>query len=280
MIIEFCVTVYSRNFCIRMEPLKKNNINIIGNADGQTIVFAHGFGTDQTAWEAVSTAFADKYRIILYDNVGGGKSDPDSFSPNKYDTLHSYARDLEDICTTLNISDAIMVAHSVSGMISLLTAVKRPEFFSKMVMVGASPRYLNDSNYTGGFEQQDLNMLYDTMANNYFAWVSGFSAAAMANPDRPHLAESFANTLNAIRPDIAQSVARVIFQSDHREDLKKLNKETLLIQAKGDIAVPQSVAEYLNQHISNSKLTMVDAYGHFPHISAPGEIINAIEQFI
>lgn len=263
-----------------MDPLKKNNIHIVGNPEGRTMIYAHGFGTDQTAWNSVTIAFEHEYKIILYDNVGGGQSDPDSFSPNKYDTLHSYANDLEDICSTLNVRDAILVGHSVSGMISLLTAVKRPEFFSKMILVGASPRYLNDNGYVGGFEQQDLNMLYDTMANNYFAWVSGFSTAAMGNTDRPHLAERFANSLSTIRPDIAQSVARVIFQSDHRADLSKLQKETLVVQSKGDIAVPQSVAEYLNAHIANSKLTVVDAYGHFPHMSAPGEIINAIQQFI
>jgi sigma-B regulation protein RsbQ len=263
-----------------MNVAKKNNVKLIGNLDGPTIIFAHGFGTDQSAWSKVSEAFIQKYRIILFDNVGGGNSDPEAFSPNKYDSLYAYVGDLIDICEEYKVKAAIMVGHSVSGMISLLTAIKRPEFFSKLVLVGASPRYLNDVDYVGGFEQQDLDSLYDTMANNYFAWVSGFSAAAMANPDRPQLSENFANTLNAIRPDIAQSVARVIFQSDYRVELLKLDKETLLVQAKEDIAVPQDVAEYLNKHIAHSKLLVVEAYGHFPHMSAPNEIINAIEQFI
>ena len=262
------------------DPIKKNNVKVIGNPDGPAMIFAHGFGTDQTAWDAVSRDFTDKYKVILYDNVGAGKSDPDEFSPNKYETLHVYAQDLIDICDSLGIKDAILVGHSVSGMISLLTAVKRPDLFSQMVLVGASPRYLNDSGYVGGFSREDLDGLFQTMDNNYFAWVSGFSAAAMGNPDRPQLAESFAGTLNAIRPDIAQSVARVIFQSDHRADLPKLNKDTLIIQAQEDIAVPLDVAEYLHHNIPGSHLEVVNAYGHFPHISAPQEIIKAIKKFI
>jgi len=263
-----------------MNPTKKNNVKVIGNLDGPTMLFAHGFGTDQNAWSKVSEAFISKYRIILFDNVGAGKADPEAFSPNKYDTLQAYANDLIEICEEYDVKDAIMIGHSVSGMVSLLTAIKRPEFFSKLALVGASPRYLNDTGYLGGFEQQDLDSLFDTMANNYFAWVSGFSAAAMGNPDNPQLAEGFAETLKAIRPDIAQSVARVIFQSDYRKELSKLNKPTLLIQAKEDIAVPIDVAYYLNNNIVDSKLTIVNAYGHFPHISAPNEVINAVEQFI
>lgn len=263
-----------------MNSDKKNNVKLVGKLDGPTIIFAHGFGTDQNAWTKVSEAFLANYRVILFDNVGGGASDPEAFSPNKYNSLEAYVDDLINICTDYEVKNAIMVGHSVSGMISLLTAIKRPDFFSKLILVGASPRYLNDVDYVGGFEQQDLDALFDTMANNYFAWVSGFSAAAMGNPDKPQLAESFASTLKVIRPDIAQSVARVIFQSDYREELPKLDKKTLIIQAKEDIAVPIEVAEFLNKQIANSKLTVIEAYGHFPHISAPQEVINEIEQFI
>lgn len=261
--------------------LKRNNVTIL-DAPGakNTIIFAHGFGTDQTAWKEVASVFAGDNRIVMYDNAGGGKADPAAFSPHKYDSLHTYADDLLDICKTLEIKDAIVIAHSVSGMISVLAAIKNPEYFSKMVLVGASARYLNDIGYTGGFSQEDLNSFYDTMNTNYYAWVSGFAPAAMANPEKPQLAESFANGLLAIRPDIAQAVARVIFQSDHRKDLQDLGIETLLLQTRHDIAVPIQAAEYLNNNIRNSKLRIVDAEGHFPHISAPQEVIAAIKTFL
>ncbi len=264
-----------------VSPISKNNVTIInGDEYKDTIIFAHGFGTDQSAWSKVAAAFSTDYRLLLYDNVGAGQSDPAAFSPNKYDTLHSYADDLLDICKTLDIEDAIVVGHSVSGMVSVLAAIREPHRFKKMVLVGASPRYLDDAGYKGGFDQVSLDALYQAMANNYFAWVSGFATAAMANPDRPQLAESFAGSLSAIRPDIAQSVARVIFQSDHRDVLSQLQVDTLLLQTQQDIAVPMDVAVFLNQSITNSKLEVVAAEGHFPHISAPEEIISAIKRFL
>ena len=263
-----------------VDIVKKNNVTVKNENGKKAIVFAHGFGTDQTAWEQVAAAFTDDYKLVLYDNVGGGQADPAAFSPNKYDTLHSYAHDLLDICRGLNLKDAVMVGHSVSGMISLLAAAKEPDMFKKLVLVGASPRYLDDEGYIGGFTQEALHQLYAAMANNYYAWVSGFAPMVMENPEKPELAESFAHTLASIRPDIAQSVARVIFQSDHRKDLSAVHTETLLLQTQHDNAVPWEVALYLNQHISNSTLVKVKAEGHFPHISAPEEIIREIKKFI
>lgn len=264
-----------------MKPQEKNNVTVKGNLESpDTMIFAHGFGTDQTSWDEVAKAFEDQYRIVLFDNVGGGRSPESAFSPHKYETLDSYAEDLIDICESLGLKDAILVAHSVSGMISLLASIKKPEYFRKLIVVGASPRYRNEPGYKGGFEQEDLDGLYATMDNNYFAWASGFSKLAMGNPDRPSLAENFANSLAEIRPDIAQSVARTIFQSDYRSELPKVNRPVLIVQAREDIAVPLDVAEYLHKNIKNSDLVMVDATGHFPHISAPKEVIRVINQFI
>ena len=264
-----------------VDVVKKHHLTVIENDHAiGTIVFIHGFGTDQTSWEQVSAAFASRYRMVLFDTVGGGNANPKSFSPNKYDSLHSYADDLLDICNVLGLRNAIVIAHSVGCMISLLAAIKEPEHFSKMVWVAASPRYLNDLDYIGGFDQESLDALYRSMSTNYYAWVSGFSAAAMRNEDRPGLSENFAQTLSAIRPDIAQSVARVIFQSDHLKSLPELEKRILLIQSKEDMAVPAEVAQYLHQHVKGSTLVEVDAYGHLPHISAPEAIIAAVESFI
>jgi len=264
-----------------INPLQKKNVTVKGNLDSpKTMIFGHGFGTDQRAWFTVAEAFRDEYKQVFYDNSGAGYSDPNAFSPNKYDSLAAYADDLIAICERLQVKDAIMVAHSVSGMVSLIAAVKAPQYFSKLIFVGASPRYINDEGYTGGFSQEDLYALYQTMENNYYAWVSGFAPMVMSNADRPQLAESFARSLSAIRPDIAVSVARTIFQSDCRKELPKLNKPTLLIHCDNDIAVPLAVGRYLHEHIKGSTLDIIKAEGHFPHISAPEEVIGSIKQFL
>lgn len=261
----------------------KNNVHITGNINSEkTIIFGHGFGTDQTSFSEVIKCFEEKYRIILYDNVGGGSSDIMAFSPLRYSTLNGYVSDLGNICRFLGLRDAVYVGHSVSGMIGMLAAIKHPEYFSKLVLLGASPRYLNDpsQNYTGGFDQGDLEELYGAMSANYYAWASGFAHMVMQHEDRPHLAEQFAATLSAIRADIALLVARAIFESDYRGSLHLCLLPTLVIQTTNDIAVPEEVGEYLHRHIPVSVLAKVHTNGHLPQITAPQELCGIISEYI
>lgn len=255
--------------------LERNNVKILGNGD-RTLVFAHGFGSDQSAWRHQIAVFASNFRLVLFDHVGAGKSDFTAYSPKRYSSLYSYAEDLLDLCADLKLNQCILVGHSVSGMISLLAALVEPRLFSQLIFIGASPRYLNDADYIGGFEQSDLDALYASMSSNYYAWASGFAPLIMGNLDRPELAKEFALTLGAIRPDIAQAVARVIFESDHRQDLPRLQVPTLILQPSKDVAVPLEVGRYMADKISQSQLININAQGHLPHLSAPDVVTKAI----
>jgi sigma-B regulation protein RsbQ len=255
--------------------LQRNNVQVLGDGP-KTIIFAHGFGSDQTAWRHLVPAFASDYRIVLFDHVGAGKSDFSAYSPRRYSSLYSYAEDLLDLCAELKLQQSILVGHSVSGMVSLLAALADPQRFSQLIFISASPRYLNDVGYYGGFEQHELDALYESMSTNYYAWASGFAPIAMATQDQPELAAEFAKTLAAIRPDIAQAVSRVIFQSDHRAELPRLKIPTVILQASDDIAVPPQVGQYMADKIPQSKFVPINARGHLPHISAPTVVTNAI----
>lgn len=255
--------------------LERNNVKVLGNGD-RTLVFAHGFGSAQSAWRYQVAAFAPNFRIVLFDHVGAGESDFTAYSPRRYSSLYSYAEDLLDLCAELKLAECILVGHSVSGMVSLLAALVEPQLFSQLIFVGASPRYLNDDGYVGGFEQSDLDALYAAMSSNYYAWASGFAPLVMGNPDKPELAQEFAKTLAAIRPDIAQAVARVIFESDHRQELPRLQVPTLILQSSNDIAVPLEVGKYIADKMSQSQLINIDAQGHLPHLSAPDVVTKAI----
>ncbi|HAG83816.1 MAG TPA: alpha/beta hydrolase [Cyanobacteria bacterium UBA11162] len=259
--------------------IKRNNINWQGSGD-RTLIFAHGFGSDQTAWRHQVAAFKSQYHIILFDHVGAGKSDFSAYSPNRYSSLYSYAEDLVELCYELKLRDCILVGHSVSGMISLLAALLAPTLFNRLIFVGASPRYLDDVGYVGGFSQSDLDALYAGMKSNYYAWASGFAPLAMGNPERPELAVEFAKTLSLIRPDIALAVAKVIFQSDHRAELPRLRVPTLILQSNEDIAVPLAVGKYMAEQIPNSHLINIPARGHLPHLSAPDVVTNAIATYL
>lgn len=255
--------------------LARNNVNLLGQGS-ETMIFAHGFGTDQTAWCNQVKVFEPNYQIVLFDLVGCGNSDLSAYSPRRYSSLHSYAEDLLDLCHELKLQDCIFVGHSVSGMVGVLAALSEPERFRQLILLNPSPRYLNDGGYVGGFEQSDLDGVYGAMSSNYHAWASGFAELMMGNPDQPELAINFAQNLLAMRPDIAVSIAKTIFQSDHREDLSRLQVPTVILQSTHDPAVPAVVGEYLAEKIAKSTLIPIKSEGHFPHLSTPETVSTAI----
>jgi sigma-B regulation protein RsbQ len=263
------------------DPLRKNNVTLLGRNDApRTLVFAHGFGTDQTVWHDMAKPFLADYRVVLFDHVGAGGADSEAYSPIRYDGLDAYVDDLLDIRAVLDSRETLLCGHSLGALVSLKAASRQPESFSGLILIGASPRYLNDGDYHGGFEQAELDAMYEDMQTNYYAWASGFAPLAMRNDDRPELAENFAATLQSLRPDIALAVLRMAMQCDLRKLLTALRLPTLIIQSHHDIAVPMAVGDYLHAHIPGSQLKVVEASGHLPHVSAPGEVIAAIREFL
>lgn len=264
-----------------LNPLQKNAVSVSGKLDAlETLMFIPGFGTDQTAWQSVANAFADDYRLVLFDNAGTGHAAPEAFIQSKYLNLTTYADDVFDICKALELPKVILVGHSIGGMIAILAAIKQPVLVEKLIVIGASPRYLNDIDYYGGFSEKDLSEVYGAISMDFYNWLDQFSKQVMNNPLKPSLARRFAESIRAIPQDQILTTLCAIFQSDHRAEVEKLSQPTLIIQAKEDAFVPLEVAGYLHAHTPNSQLKVINACGHLPHISAPLEVIAAIRSFL
>lgn len=266
----------------KISPLVRNNVTQTGNPDAaRTLVFVHGFGTDQTVWSEVLRAFQDDYRIVLLDNAGAGKSDESAYENDvgRYLTLRGYAEDLVDIGEALGLKEAILVGHSVGAMIGLLACNMTSRMFSKLVLLAASPRYLDDLGYHGGLTKEMVGDIHMAMFQNYHGWAETFAFSAMGNPDRPHLQQYLAKNLGSIPLDRAASTLITIFQSDYRANVEEVSIPTLIIQTSEDFAVPLDVARYLLDHIPDSKLSVINATGHLPHVSAPAEVIGAMRDF-
>lgn len=256
----------------------KFNVTVTGDGS-QTIVLAHGFGSDQTAWRYQVEALKPDYRLVLFDYLGCGMADVTDYNPLHYSNLESYRDDVLSIYNELSLTDSIFVGHSISSVIGMMIAREHPHLIRKLVIIAASTRYLNDGAYVGGFEQSDLNTLYDTMASNYLGWTNGFGPLAIANAERPELGREFASSLSAMRPDIAQSAARVIFEADYRHILDSIEQPVLILQSQRDLVVPMQAAEFLAAHIPHNRLIVLNAEGHLPHLSAPDKVTTALRQF-
>ena len=244
------------------------------------MMFSHGFGCDQHMWAEVARAFEADFKVILFDHVGAGRSDLSAYDSRKYSTLDGYADDVVEIGRELRIRGGVFVGHSVSAMIGALASIKAPGMFSDLIMVGPSPRYLNDEGYTGGFSREQVDELLEFLADNHLGWSAAMAPAIVGNADRPELGERLTNSFCATDPEIAREFARVTFFSDNRDDLAKISARTLILQCSDDIIAPTAVGEYVHERVPDSRFMLLDATGHCPNLSAPEEVTAAIRAFV
>jgi sigma-B regulation protein RsbQ len=263
-----------------MSVVARNNVTLTGKAGGQPMLFAHGFGCDQNMWRHVWPAFADDYRIVLFDHVGAGSSDLSAYDRRKYASLQGYADGVLEICRELELRDVVFVGHSVSSMIGVLAANEEPDRFAKLVLIGPSPRYIDDGNYVGGFTREDIDGLLESLDSNYLGWSHSFAPVIMGTPDKPELGEELTNSFCRTDPEIAKDFARVTFTSDNRRDLTSVSVPALVLQCSDDVIAPTSVGEYVHEHLPNSELVLMEATGHCPNLSAPDETVAAIRDFL
>ncbi len=263
-----------------MTALERHNVTVHGVPDGRPMVFAHGFGCDQAMWRYVWPAFSDGFRVVLFDHVGYGGSDASAFDRRRHASLDGYVADVLEILDELDLEDVVFVGHSVSAMIGVLAAGARPERFGRLVLVGPSPRYLDDEGYVGGFSEEDIAGLLDSLESNYLGWSSAMAPVIMGNPDRPELGEELVNSFCRTDPEIAAAFARATFLADNRRDLDRVRVPSLVLQCSDDAIAPRPVGEYVAERLPDGRFVLLAAVGHCPNLSAPEETIAAIRAFV
>jgi sigma-B regulation protein RsbQ len=263
-----------------MDVLARNNVTISGRPDGPPMIFAHGFGCDQAMWRHVAPAFASSHRVVLFDHVGAGGSDLAAYDPQKYARLDGYATDVIEIVEALGLPPVVFVGHSVSAMIGALAAAERPELFDRLVLVGPSPRYIDDDAYRGGFTREEIDELLETMDGNYLGWSQHIAPVIMGVPDRPELGAELAGSFCRTDPAIARRFARTTFLSDNRADLPRVHTPALVVQCRNDAIAPVEVGRYVHEHLAGSEFAELDATGHCPNLSAPEELVSAMQRYL
>ena len=262
-----------------MDLARRHHVTVRGRGPA-TLLFVHGFGCDQNMWRLVAPHFEDRYRVVLYDLVGSGRSDLAAYDRTRYATLDGHAADALEVIAAYAEGPVVFVGHSVSAMIGLLAGLRAPERIAAHVMVGPSPRYIDDEGYVGGFTRADIESLLESMEGNYLGWSSTMAPAIMGAPDRPELGEELTNSFCRTDPDIASHFARVTFLSDNRRDLAKLDAPVLVMQCSDDLIAPRAVGEYTARELPRGELQVIENVGHCPHLSAAPATLAAMDAFL
>ncbi|XP_057749060.1 strigolactone esterase D14-like isoform X3 [Arachis stenosperma] len=244
----------------------------IEGSGSETIVFCHGYGTDQSIWDKVVPILAQNYRVVVFDwPFAGSVKDQKLYDPLKYSSFEAFGDDLITLLTEIGIKSATFVGHSMSGMIGCIASLKRPDLFKRLVLVCASPRFLNSDDFEGGFKNSDVEQLISAMENNYEEFASHFASmiADAANSDNVATVEKYKKGLIKMGAEVALPLAKTVFYSDYRELLDKVETPCTIIQTTNDKAVPRSVALYMQNKIKGeATLEIIHTDGHFPQLTS------------
>ena len=261
------------------QALERNHVRLSGVEGAPVIVFAHGFGCDQTMWRHVVPAFETTHRVVLFDHVGSGRSDLASYDRDRYVSLHAYAEDVLELLDVLGLHDVTFVGHSVSAMIGVLAANAQPGRIGRLVLLGGSPRYVDEPGYTGGFARADADDLLEALESNHAEWSRSMAPVVMGTPGRPDLEDELSSSFLHTDAEVAAHFGRVTFLCDHRADVQRVRVPTLILQSTHDPIVPAAVASWLHEHLPGSRLVALEATGHYPHLSGPSETVRRIREF-
>ena len=106
-------------------------VRAAGDPGAPALVFSHGFSLDMTTWHYQWKAFADRYRCVVYDQRGHGRSGAAEKSDH---SLQAMGGDLKVVLdAAVPNGPAILIGHSMGGMAILAFAEAHPEEFGERV---------------------------------------------------------------------------------------------------------------------------------------------------
>ncbi|OAY81191.1 putative esterase KAI2 [Ananas comosus] len=174
-----------------------------------------------------------------------------------------------------NLNDRIHRALH-GGMIGCIASIKRRDLFAHLVLIAASPRYLNSEDYVGGFEKEDVDGILSSIETNFQDWALKFVPVAIGVNNSVFI-KMLGRSFCTMRPDVALAVARTIFLGDHRDVLDEVDVPCTIIQTTDDFAVPVSVGQYMQSKIREASLEIIEAGGHFPQLTTRDLVIEILD---
>jgi len=261
-------------------PIARRHNARISGAGQTTLLFAHGFGCDQTVWREVTAAFEDRYRIVVFDHAGAGACDSSAYDDFRHSSLMGYAEDVLALGRELQAERLVLIGHSVSAMIGALAAIRQPDLFDLMVMIGPSACYLNDGAYRGGFDGPELEEFLALLETNFQGWGTALALLAMGNSDRPELADGLRDRICRTDPATAGVFARLTFFTDLRAEITRVTTPTVILECQDDPIAPDTATGFVHQAIPGSRLIRMAATGHCPHLSHPGEVVATLRDIL
>jgi len=244
---------------------------------GDPIILIAGLGSDSSSWLQIIIPLSKNYRVIVFDNIGVGRSDHD----NEGISIGLMADCTRKLIAELNLTKVSIIGHSMGGMIAIDLAINYPEMLNKLILVATSAK-INKRNvylfrdmvaYIKSGIKEELWIRY------MFYWI--FSPSFFENTDLVDQAVSMA--LNYRYPQSIRSFenqVESIIQLDMVSELNKIKLETLVLKAGDDLLFTPNDTRDMFNSIPFCTEVIIEGSGHSIHMDKPDIFLDEVKNFI
>jgi len=242
---------------------------------GKDLVLIHGWGMHSGIWEPIIDKFSNEYTLHLVDIPGMGKShviDP-------YDLNHVVEVISESLPTSFDI-----LGWSLGSLITLKMSLMYPEKIHRMVLVGGTPCFINQIDWSHGVDIRDFNDFANKLFKNYKSTMINFyTLQLMHSKNSKLLIKKLKQIDEAENPPDVKSLQLgldILLKNDLRDDINKIEHQTLLIVGDMDRLTPKSASMWLESHMKKGQLKVIEGASHIPFLSHPDEFFCHLDRFL
>lgn len=239
------------------------------------LVFLHGIGGRASGWAPIQQACAQAgYTSLAWDMPGYG--DSPTITPYDFDGL---ADALAALMDTHGLQKALLVGHSLGGMVALHMWARHPQRVGGLVLAASSPAFGHGS---GDFQQSFIaQRLAPIEAGHSMAEVANTLVPSMVAPgfDGPGLAQA-QSCMGSVTPAAYKAALGALVQFEQRAALPTITVPTLCIAGEHDRTAAPSVVQRMADKIPNAQYLCLSGVGHLLTFEQPQSFAQALLDFM
>jgi pimeloyl-ACP methyl ester carboxylesterase len=260
-----------------MPFLRINNCNYYYEIHGEgkeTILFSHGLLWSGFLFHKQVAHFKDRYRVITYDHRGQGRSE---VTDSGYDMDNLY-EDAAQLIEELKLGPVHFAGLSMGGFVGMRLAARRPDLVKSLTLMETSalpePFVIKYHLLNTIVRLLGVNVVTSPVMDIMF------SDTFLKDPARRAERLDMERRLRENDKSIVRAVNGVITRKGIDQELANITCPTLIMVGTEDKATIPAKAEFMHQHIPQSKLVYIQNAGHSSSIEEPEQVNSAMDAFL
>lgn len=249
-------------------------------SDTVPFVLLHGTSSSLFTWNATTSIWSQKHRVLRIDLPGFGITGPHLAHDYR---IESYVQFLHQFLVSRKIERCHLVGNSLGGLIAWNFAVAYPEKVDKLILIDAAGFKVSHVKGSLGFTLARIPVI-----NNILIWVTPRALVRKSVEDVYGNASLVSDELvdqyydMACREGNRKALIKRLNLNQHIDTalLKKIKAPTLIIWGDQDRLIPIEHAFKFKQHLLQSQVVVLPAVGHVPMEENPKEVAEEVHQFI